>query len=202
MMHEGPPIETLLRRLTECPSDFLDVGASHAAMHEVSEQDEQNQIIQLNAILCDHFRAMKFDFDTAVVLNRFHARTASHRAVCAVMIWLLHDPWFLSRCDLLEPMCDLVCHASLEQLSLLVPAESFVHDPDRREELARFCLSELGYRPSGESVEQAADRLVTLDTVERDRVLIAMLASEKRNREIREAMAQAKAMESASRYGE
>lgn len=202
MMNEGPPIETLLRRLTECPSDFLDVGASHAATNKVSEQDERSQTNQLNAILCDHFRAMKFDFDTAVVLNRFHARTASHRAVSAVMIWLLHDPWFLSRSDLLEPMCDLVCDARLERLSTLVLAESFVHDPDRREELARFCLSELGYRPLGESVEQAADRLATLDTVERDRVLTAMLDSEKRNREIREAMAQAKAMESASRYGE
>jgi hypothetical protein len=202
MMHEGPPIETLLRRLTECPSDFLDVGASHSAVKNASEQDELNQIKQLNAILCDHFRAMKFDFDTAALLNRFRARTASHRAVSAVMIWLLHDPWFLNRSDLIEPMCDLVCDTLLERLSTLVAAESFVHDPDRREELARFCLSELGYRPGGETVEQAADRLATLDTVERDRVLTAMLESEKRTREIREAMAQANAMESASRYGE
>ena len=202
MMHEGPLLETLLRRLTECPSDFLDVGASHPATKKASKADEQNQINQLNAILCDHFRAMRFDFDTTVVLNRFQARTASHRAVSAVMIWLLHDPWFLERSELLEPMCDLVCDTCWEQLSSLVPAEAFVHDPDRREELARFCLSELGYRPLGESVEQAADRLATLDTVERERVLTAMLASEKRTREIREAMAQAKAMESASRYGE
>lgn len=202
MMHEGPLLETLLRRLTECPSDFLDVGASHAAAKKASKAEEQNQINQLNAIVCDHFRAMRFDFDTAVLLNRFQARTASHRAVSAVMIWLLHDPWFVDRAELLEPMCDLVCDARWERLSSLVPAESFVHDPDRREELARFCLSELGFRPLGESVEQAADRLATLDTVERDRVLTAMLESEKRTREIREAMAQAKAMESASRYGE
>jgi hypothetical protein len=202
MMHEGPPIEMLLRRLTECPSDFLDVGASHSAVNKTSERDQWDQLKQLHAILCDHFRAMRCDFEASALLNRFQARTASHRGLASVMVWLLHDPWFLSRLDLMEPMCDLVCDAHLERLSTLVPAESFVHDPDRREELARFCLSELGYRPSGETVEQAADRLATLDTIERDHVLTAMIASEKRTREIREAMAQAKAMESASRYGE
>jgi hypothetical protein len=180
----------------------LDVGAHHAATKKTSKADEQNQIDQLNAIVCDHFRAMRFDFEAARLVSRFQARTASHRGLVAVMVWLLHDPWFVSRPELLEPMCDLVCDARLERLSELVPAESFAQDPDRREELARFCLSELGYRPLGESVEQAADRLATLDTVERDRVLTAMLASEKRTREIREAMAEAKAMESASRYGE
>ncbi len=46
------------------------------------------------------------------------------------------------------------------------------------------------------------DRLNTLDSVERKRILEATLAAEKRAREVREAMARAKAQESASRYGE
>jgi hypothetical protein len=44
--------------------------------------------------------------------------------------------------------------------------------------------------------------MTTLDSVERQRILRKTLAAEKRAREIREAMARAKAQESASRYGE
>ena len=77
----------------------------------------------------------------------------------------------------------------LRQLARLVKAELFVSDPDRREELARFVLASLDLRPAGETVEQASDRLTTLDSVERDRVLRRTAAAEKRAREVRQAMA-------------
>jgi hypothetical protein len=71
----------------------------------------------------------------------------------------------------------------------LTPAEKFISDPDRREELARLCLKGLGLRPAGETEAQAQDRLGTLNTAERQRVIAAARAAEKRAQEIRDAMA-------------
>jgi hypothetical protein len=89
-----------------------------------------------------------------------------------------------------------------KRLVELVRPEKFISDPDRREELVRSCLAQCGLRPQGETQSQAADRLTTLDSAERDRVLRATAAAERRAREIREAMARKQAQESASRYGE
>ena len=62
-------------------------------------------------------------------------------------------------------------------------------DPDRREELARLCLKDLGLRPAGESLAQAQDRLNTLSSVERQRVIGAARQAEERTRAIRAEMA-------------
>jgi hypothetical protein len=51
------------------------------------------------------------------------------------------------------------------------PAKRLVAGTDRREELARLCLRALGLRPAGETAAQAEDRLATLNSVERRRVL-------------------------------
>jgi hypothetical protein len=75
-----------------------------------------------------------------------------------------------------------------------------VGDPDRREELVRVCLAELGLRPRGETVAQAMDRLNTLDSVERKRVVDQTREAEARARQIREAMARRAAQEAAARY--
>ncbi len=90
----------------------------------------------------------------------------------------------------------------LRTLSELVSPSQFVHDPDRSEELVRLCLASIDVLPEGESQTHARDRLTTLDSVERQKVLQATAEAERRAREIREAMARQSAMESTSRYGE
>jgi hypothetical protein len=52
-------------------------------------------------------------------------------------------------------------------------------DPDRREEFARLCLHTAGYRPKGENENIAAERLKTLDSIEKDRVIKAAKQVEK-----------------------
>ena len=73
-------------------------------------------------------------------------------------------------------------------------------DGDRREELVRLCLSELGIRPAGETVDEATDRLNTLDSVERVNVVRKTRKAEARARKIREEMARKRAEEAAARY--
>ena len=81
-----------------------------------------------------------------------------------------------------------------------VAARKFVSDPDRREELARFALARLGFRPAGETLAQAQDRLTTLNSAERARVLRAARAAEERSRQIREALTRKAAEESADKW--
>ena len=86
------------------------------------------------------------------------------------------------------------------ELARTIDPASTVTDPDRREELTRFCLRELGLRPAGETIEQARDRLNTLDSVERVRIVSATRDAESRARAIRQAMATKRAQEAAARY--
>jgi hypothetical protein len=94
-----------------------------------------------------------------------------------VACWLLHDGWFRTRGqDAAAARAWLA--TGLDGLAKLVPAERLVFDADRREELARLGLRALGLRPAGETVTQAEDRLATLNSVERQRVLRDIKAAE------------------------
>jgi len=66
--------------------------------------------------------------------------------------------------------------------------------------MIRFALARLDLRPSGETLTQAQDRLTTLSSIERNRVLAASRAAEQRTRDIREALARKAAQESADKY--
>lgn len=90
--------------------------------------------------------------------------------------------------------------SGLGELAGLVPAGRFADDPDRREELARVLLRGLGIVPLGETAAQAADRLDTVDSVRRHRLLSDAKAAEERAEAIRKAMAEKRAREAAARY--
>jgi hypothetical protein len=57
----------------------------------------------------------------------------------------------------------------------------------------------MGTLPAGESANQAADRLQTLSSVERARVIQQTLAQQERARKIREEMQRKEALEAAAR---
>lgn len=63
----------------------------------------------------------------------------------------------------------------------------------------RLCLQALDLRPWGETEIQALDRLNTVDSLERKRVMRESLAAHKRAEEIRQAMARKEAEEAASK---
>jgi hypothetical protein len=193
MNQEGPQLEALLHRLSECPVEFLQVSAKQAA-----------ERVDSVAIACDHLRSIQGAPPPELAGQNFRKLCIGlpHASLVAVVCWLLNDPWFLDKPQLVPAMWRLLLSDELTQLNILVKAEQFVRDPDRREELVRVCLKALSLRPRGETEFQAADRLATLDSAERRGVLRATAAAERRARQVREAMAKARAQEAASRYGE
>src|SRR5262249_55762625 len=117
-----------------------------------------------------------------------------------VAAWLLDDCWFREHAEFASRAYSFLTE-DVPELSALVPAARLVSDADRRGELARLCLKALGLRPAGETAEQAQDRLTTLSSVERQRVIRAARAAEERAQAIREAMRLKAAQEAAARYG-
>ena len=200
MMHrEGPALETLLRHLSECPPEFIETIAGDTGGP------------QLVAILLDHFRSFGNQSPIAsanswlrelATASQTTLEQVRYLRVLSVSIWLLHAEWFLQRPQLADAAWQFLKCDALQMLSTLVTAQQLVADADRREELVRLTLSALGLRPAGETEQVATDRLMTLDSLERQRVLRSTLAAEKRAREVREAMQRKRALESASRYGE
>jgi hypothetical protein len=120
------------------------------------------------------------------------------RAVC-IACWLLHDEWFRARGQYSGLARDWL-QRGLQEVSEIVEAPDWTRDADRREEFARLCLRALGLKPQGESEAAAQDRLTTLDSIERQRVLQATQAAQKRANDIREAMRKKAAEESAAKY--
>jgi hypothetical protein len=195
MLEEGPLLESLTRRLAECPAEFL-----------AEPRSKKGGAIYVTAVVYDLLRdlngpPMTNEQAALFEIKRNKEKEARNRLqVILIACWLLHDPWFRYRGQFAASAYSLLS-AGLDELATLVPAQQFVSDPDRREELARVALKALGLRPAGESDAQAEDRLMTLDSVERARVIREARAAEERARQIREAMAKKAAEEAAAAYG-
>jgi len=180
MNREGPPLENLTRRLAECPAEFLALPSfwERGAVH-------------VDAVVSDLLRDLGGAGLTAETARVFRSRNRkADRARLSLALlgcWLLHDEWFIGRPGFAEPALQLLSQG-LSELAETTAAANFVADPDRREELARLCLRELGLRPAGETIAQAQDRLSTLNAAERQRVIKASLQAEQRAQQIRAAM--------------
>ena len=180
MTAEGPALQALVHRLSECPADFFgDVDVA--------------------AVVSDLSRALGGTLLTAQQIARFRG-DGNRLRVTLVASWLLYDPWFRAQKGLAAATVAFL-ERGLDEVAQLVDAPKFVSDPDRREELVRLALRELGLRPAGESDAQADDRLSTLNNVERSRVIQETRAAQERVRQVREAMQKKAAEEAAAAYG-
>jgi hypothetical protein len=191
MQTEGPVLETLTRRLAETPEDFLGeprIGTSGR--------------VHVAAVAGDLMRGLglRIEASELAALEGKDPRSDRNRlAITLLLCWLLSDEWFrhnkLSPADFFA-----LLNQGSEQLGTQVASRKFITDPDRREELARFSLARLGFRPAGETVPQAQDRLTSLSSAERARVMQASRAAEERARSIREALARKAAEEAADKF--
>ena len=188
MNHEGPPLETLLRRLAETPGEFL-------ASPRIGGRGE----VQVDAVVADLARTLGVEVDMHALaqLRGEEQKDRNRLSVALVLSWLLGDDWFRARGPL--PVLPAIAEAAAE-LAPSTVADVFTRDPDRREEMARLALARMDFRPAGESVAQAQDRLKSISAAERARVIKAARAAEERARAIREALARKAAEESADKY--
>ena len=189
-MTVGPSIASLTRRLQDTPGDFL------------GEPDINGRgLVVVPAVVSDLFVAYgapMLDVTSGATFHPFDSDVNRNWLRCVLIsCWLLHDPWFVASRPVDAAWSFL--SGGLGPLSLAVAAPTFVTDDDRREELARRCLDALGLVPDGETEAQAADRLTTLDSVERARVLAETAYAEARAAAVRQAMHDKAAAEAAAK---
>lgn len=190
MKEEGPILDRLTHRLAECPPDFL------------AEPRIGSKIgVATAAVVYDLLFELGGSWPDPAQSGHFVAASSASRnllRLVAVAAWLLHDDWFCSQRCFAQQAGNWLKNG-LDELAELVAADQFVNDPDRREELARLCLSALELRPAGESEHQAEDRLKTMNSVERIRLIKATQEQQKRTRQLREEMRRKEAEEAAAK---
>ncbi len=161
-------VERLCRRLAETPAAFLRPVMA----------GKKGDVVHVEAVIADLFRARSTRTPAVSELEIFQRptdrnkkarrRKARHLELALVASWLLADEAFgrLPDTRLLE-----LFRNGLEDLSGLVMPRAFLEDPDRREELVRVCLRKFKILPMGETRADADDRLETLDSIRRDRLM-------------------------------
>lgn len=191
MNNPGPSLEVLTHRVAEMPPEFL-------AEPRINNAGAVSVAALVNDLL--HLHGARAP---AAELARFRGGTPSadrnRLALVMIGVWLLADEWFVSK-ELAQAQLLQVFAETLVELASATAAHKFVGDPDRREELVRIVLARLDFRPKGETVDQATDRLSSISGTERKRLLEASRAAEQRAREIRAALAQKAAEESADKW--
>lgn len=211
MKAEGPLLETLTRRLAECPPDFLlepralEKGEIHvgAVVSDLLRDLGGKRLMESDLVVFQPIVIPSGASRATQLVERLKSLSSGAQKnrirLILVASWLLHDPWFVSAGCFAADALSLLTKG-LDVMAAVVPAEKCVSDPDRREELVRLVLAKLGLRPEGETPAQAQDRLTTLDSAERDRVVRKARDAEKRAHEIREAMKKKAAEEAAAKY--
>jgi hypothetical protein len=191
MSREGPEIERLVHRLAECPQEFL-----------ATPRIGKNDGVHVDAVVRDLLVDLGGEARSPLGVAVFHTgqRKLNERALRLVLIacWLLGDPWFSEGGEFAAAAFTWL-RDGLKELAKLVAPQLFVTDPDRREELARLCLGALGLRPKGEPAAVAEDRLRTLDSVLRVKLVRETREKQERARQLRREMEQQRAREAAAR---
>lgn len=191
MKQEGPTLESLTRRLTETPDDFL-----------AEPRIGQNGSVHVPAVVQDLLTAMNQPVQPerlSVFAGKDAARDRNRLSIALIFCWLLWDEWFKQSGTSSEKILS-VLDIRARELSQLVASRKFIADPDRREELARIALADLEFLPAGETESQAEDRLESLSSTHRARVLAASREAEKRAQAIREQLRRKAAEESADKW--
>lgn len=182
-------VENLLHHIGQMPEVFL----HEPRIGKVGSVD-------VAAVLGDLFSAIGADppgpEDFGYEPNRPEHR--NRQRVILVAAWIA---WTL-RSDITDArkLQDLF-RAELTQLAAHVDAEQFANDPDRQEELVRTVLKALELQPAGETPAQTADRLDSLSTVRRTRIIRAQQKKLERARQLKADMERKRREAQASRYG-
>jgi len=191
LTNEGPELEVLIRRLAECPADFT-------AEPRIGAAGQVHVAAVVSDLLVDLGGAPLGAKGAAPFSGKTGKQPRNRLSLILIAAWLLHDPWFTNRREFAANAKKLL-ETGLDEIAGLVPAKNCITDPDNREELARLCLDALLLRPAGETRTQAQDRLATLNSAERQRVIKAAQAAEARAREVQAAMQAQRARETADK---
>ncbi len=152
MNAEGPLLETLTRRLAECPADFL-----------AEPRLGKSGLVHVDAVVSDLLRELGGEplspQQAALFQSKESKRDRNRLRLVLLACWLLRDSWFTGKRQFAKQALIFLIDGVTESANL-TPAPNFVNDPDRREELSRLCsspISEKQTRGLTEAFENASN---------------------------------------------
>jgi hypothetical protein len=196
-MSKGPVLQQLMQRLAAIPSSFF------VPFLESIYDESMEKKINLPAIISDLVFDLGGDVPSPDSLSDFmtesQAENENYLRLVTICSYLFNDEWFCNAGIDASKILAFIRSKRLYSLANIVDYREFVEDMERREELVRLCLDGIGLYPKGENASLAQDRLTTLDSIERKRIIEKSKIAQRRARELREAMARKRAQEAASK---
>ncbi len=198
MKNPGLPLEELIDHLIRIPGEFMNKNIKAAAA---------GKNLYVPAIVNDLLTDIGgFPLNDEEILKHFTDKKNSktdntnYLQIVSILCYIYEYGYFTSKKQGSEEIKSFLLSQKLIDLSNAVKsADEFITDPDRREELCRVALDVIGYYPEGENQKNAMDRLSTLDSVERKKILTKTAEAQKRAKELKEAMMRQEAEEAASK---
>lgn len=203
MKNPGPPLEAMMDRLTAIPEEFF----KYAENPRSSESGIYLPAL-VNDMLQDNGGAPVSDDEILQHLTVYadkkypdrSGKNPNYPGLLSILCYIFEDVFFTGKKNGAELIRQFLLSQELIELSNSVEsADEFITDPDRREEICRRTLDALNYCPQGENEKDSADRLLTLDSVERKKILAKTNEAQFRAKQLREAMMQKEAEEAASK---
>jgi hypothetical protein len=183
----------LFTYLRKCPDTYLQPS-------DFFMEEGLNSI----ALICDTYRTvsndfLKNEFDIPAGFN-FKSIEDNHWRAIHISTWLLSHPDGINSPSI-EAQLYFFWFEKLVQASEYVKFNEWISDDERAEEMVRLLLYCCEIIPDGETKDEAADKLSSLSSVDRHKVLKESYEAHERIMNIKREMAEKKAREAANTYG-
>lgn len=183
----------LVTYLRKCPDSFLKPS-------DFLSTDGVDSI----ALICDTYRMVSNDFlkkdfriPTAVSLKPIDD---NHWRSIHIAVWLLSHSDFTNTPHI-ENQLFSFWFEELRKASVYVKYRDWITDDERAEEMVRLLLDCCKIIPYGENYDEAADKLSSINSADRHKVLKESYEAHERIMNIKREMAEKKAREAANTYG-
>jgi hypothetical protein len=179
----GPSMPHLHHRMTSAPKGLW----------------QTSEVEKLPALVHDLLYKHQPNF-TADILDPFrkNPKQANWYAHALLLVYFYADTEFFKTPLDIDQLAKALQEKAKELHSIGDP-QIYIEDVDHREEFIRLAMAAVNRYPQGETPEQAADRLISCSSIERNRVLQAAKEAEARAAKIREALARKAAQEAANK---
>ena len=182
----------LLKRISETPKEFFNPVVKKG---KKIGKNEINLGAIVNDLIFDHGGNYMIISAIDSFFENKNKDNLNYLKIVSILVYLFYDESFMiEKCDY-KKIFGFLKSPKLKELSRIVDYREFLEDQERKEELARLALEALGFLPKGETQKKAKDRLTTLDSIERKKIMEKTRIAQEKARKLREALAKKKAEE-------
>lgn len=194
-MLDTPELYYFMQRLQNTPIQILE--------YSLTSKESNVKSINPISIIKDVFYDFGLSFgewnSIQIPIHEDDSIQENYLRTLLIFIYLLADPFFKTRNIHFSRLKEFLFQ-KVKSYSGIVKSRDWIYDLERREEIIRITLQAFDLRPKNESPNQSADRLLSIDSIEREKMIAETRKAQARAKHLREEMARQEAEEAASKY--